>query len=43
MDELRKRTSEADTILGHANMHVKKWIYSGDNACVELGEMEQTS
>ena len=24
MDELRKRTVEADTILSHANMHVKR-------------------
>ena len=39
-NELKKRTMEADTVLKHANMHVKKWIYSGDHSqgSVELGE-----
>ena len=36
---LKQRTSEADIILKHANMAVKKWIYSGDvmNKFVEVG------
>ena len=34
-----KRISEADEILTHANMHVKKWVLSGNgsNVMVTLG------
>ena len=37
---LRKRTEEADAILKHANMAVKKWTYSGDQTggMVSVGE-----
>ena len=31
MQDLRKRTTEADFILKHANMGVKRWIFSGDD------------
>ena len=38
--EILKRTSEADEILGHANMRIKNWIYSGDVAGqVDIGEI----
>ena len=44
-DELKKRTIEADSILLHANMHVKKWVYSGDSQCesVEVGDTLNTA
>ena len=36
---LKQRTQEADEILGHANMHVKKWTMSGDrNREIKVGE-----
>ena len=40
MDVLRRRTREADIILKHANMQVKKWVYSGvgDGKMVEVGD-----
>ena len=39
LENLKKRTLEADTILKHANMHVKRWIFSGegDQGLVGLG------
>ena len=45
MDMLRKRTYEADEILKHANMRVKRWIFSGDSSQdpVQLGEAEVIS
>ena len=40
MEELKMRTSEADEILGHANMHIKKWVYSGENVeHIDIGEI----
>ena len=38
-----QRTLEADKILKHANMHVKKWTYSGDMQAAEvtLGEASE--
>ena len=40
MNDLRQRTMEADCVLKHANMHVKRWTYSGDTetSCVNVGE-----
>ena len=39
-NSLRSRTAEADVILKHANMQVKKWIYSGDDqiGVIEVGD-----
>ena len=40
MAEIKRRTKEADEILGHANMRIKKWIYSGENTQhVDIGEI----
>ena len=35
--EVCQRTKEADSILEHANMKVKKWIYSGDSQEFAVG------
>jgi len=42
MKLLEQRTNEADEILKHANMRVKKWVYSGDGTSdvVKLGESD---
>ena len=39
-EALIKRTLEADQILNHANMRVKKWVFSGDgvDSIVRVGE-----
>ena len=39
-EALIKRTLEADQILSHANMRVKKWVFSGDgvDSIVRVGE-----
>ena len=39
-----QRIKEADEILNHANMHVKKWILSGDESdnMVTLGEASES-
>ena len=44
-EDLKKRTLEADIILKHANMRVKKWMYSGDNSGepVNVGESVEIS
>ena len=44
MEELRKRTGEADKILLHANMKVKHWVYSSSNQEVlSVGESSEVS
>ena len=35
--DILARTQEADRILQHANMTVKKWVYAGDSSPVEIG------
>ena len=44
---LKQRTEEADQILSHANMRIKKWVYSGDKCgevtigeTVSIGELD---
>ena len=42
--EIKTRTNEADEILEHANMFVKKWSYSGvTDGLVDMGESESLS
>ena len=45
MQELKGRTLEADTILKHANMKVKHWMYSGKygNSSKEVSTVEVVS
>ena len=39
-EEIQCRTEEADTILAHAGMRVKQWVFSGDVADnMELGDI----
>ena len=39
--ELRKRTEEADIILKHAGMKVKRWVYSGDDVgALQIGDVD---
>ena len=37
--EIETRVREADVILEHANMAVKKWIFSGDDEQVDIGDL----
>ena len=41
-EALKKRIAEADQILKHANMHVKKWVTSGETSTkeIEVGNTE---
>ena len=39
-EEAEIRTKEADEILLHANMKIKKWIYSGDKVGkIDMGDL----
>ena len=40
--EIEARTREADEILSHANMKIKRWVYSGDPlSSVEIGDCSE--
>ena len=39
-EELAGKTKQADEVLAHANMKIKRWIVSGDNQDdVEVGSL----
>ena len=41
---LRKRILEADEILGHANMRIKKWVCSGDSSeKISIGDASESA
>ena len=38
--EIRNRVKQADEILAHANMKIKRWVFSGESSdSVEIGEL----
>ena len=43
MEVLKKLTREADLTLGYADMHVKKWVLSGEKTgnMVKVGESSE--
>ena len=41
MEEIKARAEEADVILTHANMQVKRWVFSGDGEQIGIGEVQE--